>query len=51
LVPVWESKKPKIIFQKDENPKLLKSLFLLSLDAAHRPEAKMYWAQALDPAG
>ena len=42
---------PKIHFQQDENPKILKDFFLASLDAAYNSEAKMYWAQALDPAG
>ena len=39
---------PNIIFSRT---KIQKALFLASLDAAYNSEAKMYWAQALDPAG
>ena len=39
---------PNIIFSRMKIPK---ALFLASLDAAYNSEAKMYWAQALDPAG
>jgi len=39
---------PNIIFSR---MKIRNVFFLASLDAAYNSEAKMYWAQALDPAG
>ena len=48
LVPHFLSKMPNIISSR---MKIRNVFFLASLDAARHSEAKMYWAQALNPAG
>ena len=42
---------PNIISSRMKIRKFRNVFFLASLDAARHSEAKMYWAQALDPAG